>query len=316
MRACTQVSLAEWKEVGRFEGHSDDTNCLSLHGSYLISGSDDYTVKLWHTAASAAGEGSCVATLVGHEARVWCVLATDEHIYSCSADKSIVVWSMADAKRGLATQTAQLRAHTDVVYAVWLAFGSLFSSSADKTIKRYELGTHRLSLSWEAHAHSITCLAAAETLGLLCSGAEDGRICLWDVGDAAATCVGTLSVRASGGRSASSNLAIYALAVSPRTGNVLFSGGADYRVHMFDLVERTLLHTLTGHASTVRALCFSPSGDKLCSSGGDYNLLVWHLGPEVVQLGPEIEEQGLAGEAARPAPPAAPAPPALAPAPP
>ena len=54
-------------------------------------------------------------------------------------------------------------------------------------------------------------------------------------------------------------------------------GGADYRVHMFDLRERTLLHTLTGHASTVRALCFTPAGDKLCSSGGDFNLLLWRV---------------------------------------
>ena len=127
---------------------------------------------------------------------------------------------------------------------------------ADKTIKRYALDTHRVTISWEAHAHSITCLAAAERLQLLCSGAEDGRICLWHVGATAATCAGTLSVRPHGSRAASSNLAIYALAVSP-TGTVLFSGGADYRVHMFDLTERTLLHTLTGHASTVRALCFT-----------------------------------------------------------
>lgn len=289
----SQVALSDWKELGRFEGHSDDTNCLALHKEHLVSGSDDYSVKLWRTATSAAGEGCCVATLAGHEARVWCVLATDECIYSCSADKTILVWSMADAQRGLATQKGRLTSHSDVVYAVRLAFGSLFSSSADKTIKRYELGTHRLTLSWEAHAHSITCLAAAERLQLLCSGAEDGRICLWEVGESAATCVGTLSVRPHGSRSASSNLAIYALAVSP-TGTVLFSGGADYRVHMFDLREKTLLHTLTGHASTVRALCFTSAGDKLCSSGGDFNLLVWSLNQESdgrrTEEGPQIEE--------------------------
>ena len=163
------------------------------------------------------------------------------------------------------------------MYAVRLAFGSLFSSSADRTVKRYDPASHRLTLSWEAHAHSITCLAAAERLGFLCSGAEDGRICLWELSATAAQCVGTLSVRPQGSRAGSSNLAIYALAVSPARDEVLFSGGADYRVHMFSLVSRTLLHTLTGHASTVRALCFTPAGDKLFSSGGDFNLLVWHL---------------------------------------
>ena len=39
----------------------------------------------------------------------------------------------------------------------------------------------------------------------------------------------------------------------------------------------TELHTLTSHTSTVRALCFTPKGDKLCSSGGDFTLCVWAL---------------------------------------
>ena len=66
--------------------------------------------------------------------------------------------------------------------------------------------------------------------------------------------------------------------MSPTRGDILFSGGADYRVHMFDLRKRTLLHTLSGHASTVRALCFTPSGDRLCSSGGDFTVCVWAVG--------------------------------------
>jgi WD40 repeat protein len=270
------AALTDLRRLASLQGHSDDTNCIALHDGLLLSGSDDYTLKVWSTALSPAGEGPCIATLAGHEARVWSVVATDEHIYSCSADKSIVVWSLPDARRGVSTVVARLTAHTDVVYAVRLAFGALFSSSADKTIKRYDLATHRATLSWEAHAHSITCLAAAEQLNLLCSGAEDGRISLWSVDDHQAVAAGSLSVRLSGPR-ASSNTAVYALAVSPTSGDVLFSGGADYRVHMFDLRERTLLHTLTGHASTVRALCFTPTGDKLCSSGGDFNLLLWRV---------------------------------------
>ena len=71
---------------------------------------------------------------------------------------------------------------------------------------------------------------------------------------------------------------MYALAVSPGAGDVLFCGGADYRVHMYNLRDRTLLHTLAGHASTVRALCFTPDGERLCSSGGDFNVFVWKVG--------------------------------------
>ena len=127
------------------------------------------------------------------------------------------------------------------------------------------------------------------------------------VSDAAATCAGTLAARTSGPRGASSNLAVYALAVSPATGDVLFAGGADYRVHMYDLRSRALLHTLSGHASTVRALCFTPDGSKLCSSGGDFNLLVWRV--------PSGADDGGAASRAAADEDAAAAPDALAPAP-
>ena len=82
-----KIRTDDWKESGRFEGHADDVNCVALHGELLLSGSDDYSIKLWRTALGPAGESGCIASLTGHEARVWCVVATDEHIYSCGADK-------------------------------------------------------------------------------------------------------------------------------------------------------------------------------------------------------------------------------------
>eukprot|EP00964_Phaeocystis_antarctica_P066249 scaffold40016_cov100-Phaeocystis_antarctica.AAC.2 len=244
-----KIRTDDWKEAGRFEGHADDVNCVALHGELLLSGSDDYSIKLWRTALGPAGESGCIASLTGHEARVWCVVATDEHIYSCGADKTIIAWSMAEARRGTSTQVAQLTHHTDVVYSLLLAGGALFSSSADKTIRRYDTARHAQTLCWEAHHHSITCLAAAERGALLCSGAEDGKICLWRVGPDAAESVGSLSARPEG---SASNLAVYTLAIEPVEELILFSGGADYRVRMWDLRTRTLLHTLTGHTSTVR----------------------------------------------------------------
>ena len=219
------------------------------------------------------------------------MLATEEHIFSCGADKTIAVWSVADALRGVATLVGRLAHHNDVVYSLLLAFGALFSSSADKTVRRYALADRAPTLTWEAHSHSVTCLAASEPLGLLCSGAEDGRVCVWRVGETKAEAAGVLCVRPDAGASVSSALAVYALAVEPTKGEVLFSGGADYRIHMWDLRSRTLLHTLARHTSTVRALCFAPKGDRLCSSGGDFNLCVWAL-PVDDEVEAEEEEEG------------------------
>ena len=79
--------------------------------------------------------------------------------------------------------------------------------------------------------------APAEAPGLLCSGAEDGRISLWAVSDAGATWPAR-SPRARAARAARRPTSVYALAVSPATGDILLAGGADYRVHMYDLRSR------------------------------------------------------------------------------
>ena len=59
--------------------------------------------------------------------------------------------------------------------------------------------THEESLSWEAHETSITCLAAAEKLNLLCSGAEDGTICLWEVPTGWPSCLAAVPCPLCGG---------------------------------------------------------------------------------------------------------------------
>ena len=101
--------------------------------------------------------------------------------------------------RGVATLVGRLAHHNDVVYSLLLAFGALFSSSADKTVRRYALADRAPTLTWEAHSHSVTCLAASEPLGLLCSGAEDGRVCVWRVGETKAEAAGVLEDQAMAG---------------------------------------------------------------------------------------------------------------------
>ena len=162
-----------------------------------------------------------------------------------------------------------------MVYSVKLALGALWSASADRWVRRYDLHTLEETDGWHASSHSVTCLAASEQLNILCSGAEDGQISLWTIPPRG--CATLLSRFAQRGEERSSHVtqvAIYALAVEPKRGEMLVSGGADHRIYMFELRTRRLLHTLPGHSSSVRALCFTPQA-KLISSGGDCQVFVW-----------------------------------------
>ena len=167
--------------------------------------------------------------------------------------------------------------HHDVVYSVKLALGALWSASADRWVRRYDLHTLEETDGWHASSHSVTCLAASEQHNILCSGAEDGQISLWTIPPrGCATLLSRFAQRAPGEEPSShvAQVAIYALAVEPKRGEMLVSGGADHRIYMFELRTRRLLHTLPGHSSSVRALCFTPQA-KLISSGGDCQVFVW-----------------------------------------
>jgi len=215
-------------------------------------------------------EPTCVATLEGvHVGSITCVLATDSLIFSASTDGTVAVWDLAAAVAGdEPALLAHMVDHTDKVTALALAFGALFTGSADKLVKRWALpasaggrpmGSSSLirkaddwscTLGWRAHDAPVACLAATETLGLLCSGSEDGRLRLWQL-------------------------------VQPRDATSAVSGGAlDGRVHATAETEAVLIATLCGSVppKPLRTLCIEPTrGEVLCAGASDGALCVWHL---------------------------------------
>jgi WD40 repeat protein len=60
------------------------------------------------------------------------------------------------------------------------------------------------------------------------------------------------------------------------------------------------LHVLQGHSAEVRALVFSPTGDRLASSGGDARIQLWR--PETGQLLADSDADGRPGLAVLPGP--------------
>jgi hypothetical protein len=66
------------------------------------------------------------------------------------------------------------------------------------------------------------------------------------------------------------------LAVSP-DGKLLASGGADWKVRLWELSSGALLQTFTGHAGAVLCLLFSGDGGVLLSGGEDCTVRLWKL---------------------------------------
>ncbi|MBE9207725.1 WD40 repeat domain-containing protein [Nostoc sp. LEGE 06077] len=127
-------ALQEIEPLHSLTGHSHIVRSLTISadGQWLISGSWDQTIKIWHLET-----GRLIRTLKGHTDRVYAIaLSPDEQIIaSGSADKTIKLWHFNTGEL-LGTFTG----HSNIVTA--LAFTTsgemLVSASLDKTIKIWQ----------------------------------------------------------------------------------------------------------------------------------------------------------------------------------
>ena len=66
------------------------------------------------------------------------------------------------------------------------------------------------------------------------------------------------------------------VALSPDRG-ILASGSADKTIRLWQMRNRRLIATLTGHESSVKCVEFSPDGQILASGDGVGNIFIWNI---------------------------------------
>ena len=73
-------------------GHEDSVNFIAISpdGKYIVSGSDDITIKIWDLKT-----GECLKTLEGHSNSVSVTISPDgKYIVSGSYDETIKIWDI------------------------------------------------------------------------------------------------------------------------------------------------------------------------------------------------------------------------------
>ena len=84
----------EEKPVGELKGHLADISAMfcTADGKYVITGSDDYSIRVWNPAASL----ELVATLTGHLNEIKTLKASCDGklLFSGSSDDMVIIWSL------------------------------------------------------------------------------------------------------------------------------------------------------------------------------------------------------------------------------
>ena len=248
------LAVLERKLTGH--DHRVDSVAVSPDGTWLASGSDDHTVKLWDVQT-----GECRATLTGHTDCIRSVAITPDgqRILSGSFDQSLRIW---DAGSGV--ELAKLEGHTGKIWSVValpdnhraLSVGydmrlRLWEFASGTCLRIIQCGTDRRD------RHFCLAVNAAGTQALF--GHRDGRLRLWNLetGDCLATLMGHSDI-------------VYSVQITP-DGQFAVSGSADKTVKIWNLPTASYVATLEGHQGEIDSVALSPDGWLIASTGSSDN---------------------------------------------
>jgi WD40 repeat protein len=159
------------------EGHTGGVWAVAVSpdGRFIVSGSDDRTVKVWEARKRAAA--ALPGRPYGWGERAVAVSPDGRFIVSGSDDRTVKVWELESGRL-----LRSLEGHTDWVRAVAVSPDGRFivSGSSDRTVKVWELESGRLLRSLEGHTDGVRAVAVSPDGRFIVSGSEDRTVKVWE----------------------------------------------------------------------------------------------------------------------------------------
>lgn len=247
--------------IGTFEGHKGAvwSSCINLDATLAVTGSADYTVKVWDAIT-----GMEMKTFT-HKRIVKSVdISPNSRVVAAGGqDKVIKIW---DIESGTCQQT--MEGHTDTVRQVLYMRNSdhlVLSGGADQVVRMWDTRTGE-QVSTAFTKASVSCLEITGDSKVLAS-ASGKDVTFWD----ASTLV-PIKVH-------SFNYEVNSVTVNPEMTKFV-AGGADFYVHVYDYKTGEELEVNKGHHGPVHCVRFAPDGETFASGADDSTIRLWQTSPK------------------------------------
>ncbi len=257
----TQVYAEEKPEIFVQLGHCYTVTSVvfSPDGKYALSGSGDFTAKLWDVST-----GREIRTFKGHESAVSSIAFSPDgkHMISGSWDNTLKLWELFTGR-----EMRTFKGHTKYVTSV--AFSPdgkyVISGSWDNTLKLWDVSSGAELRTFKGHAHYVSSVAISQDGRYALSGSYDNTLKLWDVSTSSekVTFIGHAN-------------SVNSVAFSA-DGEYALSGSADKTLKLWDVSTGRELRTLKGHVGAVSGVGFDPEGRLAVSGSHDGSIRIWDL---------------------------------------
>lgn len=262
---------SRYEHYSTFTGHAESIGAIGLSSTahvsperdplshppaFLITGSQDRTVKRWAIPKTAQSTSKAVYTRKAHDKDINAIALspTGQLFASASQDRTIKIWSSEEGEA-----QGVLRGHKRGVWSVGFApkdtppipgedgsstsasRGLLLSSSGDKTLKIWNLGDYSCIRTMDGHTNSVLKVVWLPPPDLPAN--PDGE-----------------DQPARSKQNQQSSVA---------------SAGSDGLVKIWSIVSGECLATLDNHTDRIWALAFNPATRTLVSGGGDSVVTFW-----------------------------------------
>ena len=223
-----------------FECHgSHVVTCMEIDpkGRYILTGSDDGTVRLW----SVLEEPRELLIFNGHLGGVWALKVDWDRgiLVTGSTDRTLILWDLHSGER-----LRHLLGHTSTVRCVELCDDLIVSGSRDGTLRVWNINNGECIHVLQGHTASVRCLSIGSEGGTVISGSYDNTCKLWKLssGECLQTFIGHHNK-------------VYAVTSTPEH---VYSGSLDGTVKIWDSENGQCLKSVTGHRSLVGLVLSKP----------------------------------------------------------
>jgi WD40 repeat protein len=253
-----------WSCAGTLRQHRAGVTGLALSpdGRYLVSSSDDATVRMWQLST-----GRSLRTLTGHTGQVHCVAVSPDGrwIASGGSDRTVRLWNLQNG-RLVRTLGGWFGGHSQGVFAI--AFHPdrkrLVSGSADQTVRLWAISSGKELRTLTGYSHTINAVAISPDGLTLVSSSLEKSLKIRQMG------TGRLL------RALRQEYRMTALLFNA-DGSRLFIAGSDQQIRVWDVALGMVIQTYTGHTTPISALTLSSDDQCLVSGSEDGMIKVWSV---------------------------------------